>query len=110
MATSASMTRLSNYLEKSLKFRFELAAAHPSVTKFRENLGENYEVIADIQHKAHQDDKAFSSLQKSIDILEKLAQSHPEQREASRVARSELERPGLSSRRAASQPGGDPRI
>jgi serine/threonine protein kinase len=66
-------------LEKSLKYRSELVAAHPSVTKFRENLGETYEVIADIQHKAHQHDKALSSLQTSIGILEKLAESHPEQ-------------------------------
>ena len=64
-------------LNESIKYRSELAAQHPSVTKFHENLGESYEVIADLQHKAHQDDKAFSSLQKAIEILEKLVRSHP---------------------------------
>jgi serine/threonine protein kinase len=66
-------------LERSLKYRVELAALHPSVTKFRENLGETYEVTADIQHRIHQDEKAFSTLERSIDILEKLVQSHPDQ-------------------------------
>jgi serine/threonine-protein kinase len=66
-------------LEKSLKYRAELAAAHPSVTKFRQKLGENYEVIADVQHRAHQDDKAFASVQKSIEILQELVQSHPDE-------------------------------
>jgi len=66
-------------LEKSLKYRSALVAAHPSVTKFRENLGETYEVIADLQHKAHQDDKAYSSLQMAIEVLEKLVQSQPDE-------------------------------
>jgi eukaryotic-like serine/threonine-protein kinase len=66
-------------LEKSREYRSELVAAHPSVTRFRESLGETYEVIAGIQHRAHQDDKAFASLRMSIDILDKLVQSHPEQ-------------------------------
>ncbi len=34
---------------------------------------------AGIQHTIHQDDKAFSSLQMAIDILEKLVQSHPDE-------------------------------
>jgi eukaryotic-like serine/threonine-protein kinase len=66
-------------LEKSLEYRSELVAAHPSVTRFRESLGETHEVIAGIQHRAHQDDKAFASLRMSIEILDKLVQSHPEQ-------------------------------
>ncbi len=67
------------FLQRSLRYRSELVAAHPSVTSFRENLGETYEAMADLQHKAHQDDKAFSSLQMSIDILEKLVQAQPDQ-------------------------------
>ena len=65
-------------LEKSLKYRSELVATHPSVTQFRQNLGETYEVIADVQHRIHQDDKAFLSLRMSFDILEKLVQSYPD--------------------------------
>jgi serine/threonine-protein kinase len=66
-------------LEKSLEYRSELAAAHPSVTKFRENVGKSFSEIADVQRQANQDDKAFSSIQSSIDILDKLVQSHPDQ-------------------------------
>ena len=73
-------------LEKSLKRRSELVAAHPSVTMFRANLGENYEVLASLQHNAHQDDKAFSSLQTSIDMLEKLVQAQPDEARFPRIA------------------------
>ena len=65
-------------LKKSLAYRTNLAAAHPSVTRFQENLGETHEVIADIEHRAHQDDKALASFQTAIDILEKLVQAHPD--------------------------------
>jgi eukaryotic-like serine/threonine-protein kinase len=66
-------------LENSLTYRSSLAAAHPSVTRFQENLGETYEVIADIEHRAHQDDKALASFQTAVDILEKLVQTHPDE-------------------------------
>ncbi len=66
-------------LEKSLVYRARLAAAHPSVTNFQEHIGETYEVMADIQHRAHRDAEAFASLRAAIDILEKVVQSHPDE-------------------------------
>jgi serine/threonine-protein kinase len=66
-------------LRKSLEYRSELATAHPSVTRFRENVGKIFSEIADVNRQANQDDKAFSSIQSSIDILDKLVQSHPDQ-------------------------------
>ena len=66
-------------LEKALKYRSELAATHPSVTLFREHLGGTYEVISDVQHRAHHDEQAFSSLRTATEILEQLVQSNPDQ-------------------------------
>jgi serine/threonine protein kinase len=66
-------------LEKSIAYRARLVAAHPSVTKFQENIGEAYEVIADIQHRAHRDDEAFASMRMAAAILEKVVQAHPDE-------------------------------
>jgi len=75
--------------EQSLYYRLALVAAHPSVTRFHEDLGATYREIADRQHAAHQDDKAIASAHQAIDIFESLVQSHPDQtRYRSELARS----------------------
>jgi eukaryotic-like serine/threonine-protein kinase len=65
--------------EKSLADRAALVAAHPSVTRFQENLAKSYCEVALRQHNAGHDDKAFAMLSKSIAILEKLVASEPGQ-------------------------------
>jgi serine/threonine-protein kinase len=65
--------------EKSLEYRSALVAAHPSVTKFQENLGKSYREIAHRQHDAGLDAKARTSIRKSLDVLTRLVQAQPDQ-------------------------------
>ena len=65
--------------ENSLKYRSDLVDAHPSVTVFKENLGNSCREVGIGQHTAGQDEKAFASLLRSIGIFDKLVQSEPNQ-------------------------------
>jgi serine/threonine protein kinase len=65
--------------EKSLEYRRALVEAHPSVSAFRENLGDSYREVAIQEQEAGHSEKALQTLQKSLDILENLVQTHPEQ-------------------------------
>ena len=56
------------FYEGALKYRSELADLHPSVTRYREKLGESYREIAQLEHDVHQDGKAFESIQAAIDM------------------------------------------
>ena len=65
--------------EKSLEYRRALVDAHPSVSAFRENLGDSYREVAIQEQEAGHTAKALETLKKSLDILEKLVQAEPEQ-------------------------------
>jgi eukaryotic-like serine/threonine-protein kinase len=67
------------FFEESLKYRSDLAESHPSVTQFHEKLAVSYREIAELQHVAHDDSKALSSSQKSVDVVIPLVKAHPEQ-------------------------------
>ncbi len=66
-------------LEQSIHYRSALVAAHPSVIRFHEKLGESYQVIADLELAMHQNDKAFSSACQARDVFERLVKSEPDQ-------------------------------
>jgi tetratricopeptide (TPR) repeat protein len=55
-----------------------LVEAHPSVSSFRENLGDSYREVAIQEQEAGHTQKALETLQKALDILEKLVHTEPE--------------------------------
>ncbi len=55
-----------------------MVTAHPSVTKFQVNLGRSYSKTAYLLYGAGQTDQAVALTRKSIEILERLVQSHPD--------------------------------
>jgi serine/threonine-protein kinase len=65
--------------EQALSYQSALADSHPSVTAFREKLGISYREIAAVAHQAHQDDRAFQSARRSVEVFEGLVQAQPEQ-------------------------------
>ena len=73
------MRKLCRFSRSRFKWRSELADLHPSVTRFREKLGVSYREIAELEHKVHQDTKAFQSIQRAIDVFGPLVRSQPEQ-------------------------------
>ncbi len=62
--------------ERSLDVRRALMDDHPSVTQFQEQLGKNLAEIALLFHAARQDEKAVESINRSIELLEKLVRGH----------------------------------
>ena len=82
--------------EQSLHYRSALVAAHPSVISFQQDLGGDYREIAARQTFAHQYDKAMSSALQSLEIFERLAQSHPDAGTVPKRPGTELE-PGRRS-------------
>ncbi len=66
------------FFEESVKYRADLADQHPSVTKYRAKLAVSYKEIADLEHGAHQDDKAIASIKKAIEVYTDLVRSQPE--------------------------------
>ena len=73
------MSRPSSCLRNRCRTAASSWQAHPSVTSYQENLAKSYCAVALLQYKAGRDEEAFASLAKSIAILEKLAESEPEQ-------------------------------
>ncbi len=65
--------------ERSLGNRRQLAEAHPSVTDYRESLGESYREIANLLRQAHQNEKALGYIEKAVDIFERVVQSNPDE-------------------------------
>jgi len=53
--------------------------SHPSVTEYKVKLGFGCRELAILQHKAHQDAKAFQSIRRSIDVLDALVRAQPDQ-------------------------------
>ena len=66
------------FFEESNKYRADLADQHPSVTKYRAKLAVSYREIAELEHAAHQDDKAIASIKKAIEVYTDLVHSQPE--------------------------------
>ena len=66
------------YFDESNKYRADLADQHTSVTKYREKLAVSYREIADLEHAAHQDDKAIASIKQAIKVFADLMRSQPE--------------------------------
>jgi eukaryotic-like serine/threonine-protein kinase len=66
------------FFDESIKYRSELADQHPSVTKYRAKLAVSYKEIAELEHDAHQDDKAIGSIKKAIAVYTDLVHSQPE--------------------------------
>ncbi len=108
--TDKQLDKAFESFEKSLEYRRALVDAHPSVSAFRENLGNSYREVAIQEHKAGHTEKALLTLQKALDILEKLVHSEPEQAAIPCRAGTNVERVGFHSRRNAGQPEGDPRV
>src|SRR5262249_13877735 len=75
--------------KQSLVYRSALADAHPSVIEYQAKVALSCREIAPVQHEAHQDVKAFRSIQRSIDVFKRLARTQPNHA----IYRSEL---GLS--------------
>jgi eukaryotic-like serine/threonine-protein kinase len=65
--------------EKSLEYRNALVVAHPSVSSFREDLGNSYREVAIQAQRAGHIEQALITLQKALDVFEELVQSEPEQ-------------------------------
>jgi serine/threonine-protein kinase len=65
--------------EQSLAHRADLAAAHPSVTQYKQKLAESWRDIAIVQHRAKQDDKALASIQESLKIFKELVRLQDDQ-------------------------------
>ena len=65
--------------EKALEYRRALVEAHPSVSSFREDLGDSYREVAIQEHEARRTDRALETLQRALDVLEKLVRSDPDQ-------------------------------
>ena len=75
--------------EEALKYQSDLAALHPSVTRFRETLADSYEGIAELQHQARQDKQGNFIVRKAIDIFGDLVRAQPDNaRFYSELARS----------------------
>jgi eukaryotic-like serine/threonine-protein kinase len=66
------------FFEEALRYRSDLVAQHPSVTRYREKLAVSYQEIAGLEHKAHQDTKAISSIRKSIEFFRDLVRAQPD--------------------------------
>jgi tetratricopeptide (TPR) repeat protein len=64
--------------EKSLEYRRALVKLHPSVSSFRENLGNSYLEVAIQEQRAGHSENALLTLRKAVDILEELVNSEPE--------------------------------
>ena len=75
----SSKTR-SSPSKKSLDYRSALVDSHPSVTEYKVKPRRRAcREIANVQHEAHQDAKAFQSIQRSIDVLKALVRAQPDQ-------------------------------
>lgn len=66
-------------LEKALVYRDALVVAHPSVNDFRENLAGNLSEIAPMYHEVGRDVDALAAIRRSVEILEALVHSDPDQ-------------------------------
>jgi serine/threonine-protein kinase len=55
-----------------------LVDLHPSVTGFQVNLGKAYSAMALAQHRAGRDSEAFSLLDESVDIFQRLVKAEPD--------------------------------
>ena len=64
---------------RSLAYREALVTAHPSVFVYQWNLAMSLSEIALLQHRTKQDGKALATIERSIDVLEKLVRARPEQ-------------------------------
>jgi serine/threonine protein kinase len=64
---------------RSLEYRSKLMEDHRSVTRFQEQFGKNLGELALLEHKLGQDEKADITIKKSIDVLENLVRSQPDQ-------------------------------
>jgi eukaryotic-like serine/threonine-protein kinase len=64
--------------EQSLSFRSQLAAAHPSVTDYQENVGKTNREIGWLLQEIRQFDKSRPYVERSIEIFRQLVQAHPD--------------------------------
>ena len=74
----SSKTQLKSF-EQSLLYRTSLVDSHPSVTDYKAKLGWSCREIAQVQHEAHQDAKAFQLIERSVDVLKALVREQPDQ-------------------------------
>ncbi len=65
--------------EKSLECRSALANDHPGVNDYQENLVHGLAEITDFRHKAGRDEDALAGIRRSIEILEGLVATLPDQ-------------------------------
>jgi serine/threonine-protein kinase len=75
---SGALEKALPFLEQSLKYRSDLADQHATVTRFREKLGDSCREIAELQHRAHQEEKALASANRSVEVYRELVQAQPE--------------------------------
>ncbi len=66
------------FFEESLRYRVDLAESQPSVTRFREKVAVSYRELAELEHKARQDPKAFESIDHAIAIWAALVTAQPD--------------------------------
>ena len=66
------------FFEKAISYRSDLVDQNRSVTRFREKLAASYREIAELEHRAHQDAKAISSMRRSTDFFRDLVRAQPE--------------------------------
>ena len=65
--------------ERALGYRTTLMEAHTSVKIYQEQLGKNLAEIALLQFRLRKHEDALTSIKKSIEILEKLVKSQPDE-------------------------------
>ncbi len=65
--------------EESVAHRSALVDSHPSVSEFKVTLALTCRELAITQHKAHQDTKALQAVRRSVELLEPLVRTQPDQ-------------------------------
>jgi serine/threonine-protein kinase len=65
--------------EESLKYGTALVNAHTTVNVYRDNLAQCLMVVAQLRHEAGRDEEAFAMIGRSVELLEELIASQPDQ-------------------------------